>query len=204
MSKDCLRTVRVCVKPSGTFLALNSLMLLYTVFNLYARNHEKQPSGHQSCPKLCHILMALMNSFKMMVSCCLTFLWNLYPVERFCDIILLLFAAVKTLLFWIIWEWAILDKHIFWVLAVVWFPQTPSNFHSQYWGLSNLLSFSQSLLSASKMVVSQSHQFAVGWCPFEDLGLFQMLKSIKDSFEHGGFTKMIIHMKSPLSQSMLS
>ena len=35
-------------------------------------------------------------------------------------------TAVKPLLFWIMWEWTVLDELIFLVLEVVWFPHNPS------------------------------------------------------------------------------
>ena len=105
--------------------------------------------------------------------------------EKFYVILLFLCTAVKPLLFWIMWEWAILDKQIFLVLGVVWFPHTPSNSHPQDWELSNLLAFGQSLFSAFERTVSQVPP--ASWRPTEDLRLFQTLKSTKVSFENGNF-----------------
>lgn len=43
----------------------------------------------------------------------------LYPMKRFHVIILLIITATRALLFCIIWEWTILDKHMLWVLGLI-------------------------------------------------------------------------------------
>lgn len=95
------------------------------------RNHEKHIFDHQSwLPQtLSHTHSAnewFHNDGQLLFDFSLE---NWYFMKRFYGALLLFLCSAKPLLFWIIWEWTILDEHIFWVPGVVWFPRTPSNSH---------------------------------------------------------------------------